>query len=336
MLRKSAWTITTLSVLSNQEPETTSGGGRTAVRAQTIAAEHAGRRIDNFLLQLLKPAPKSLVYKLLRSGQVRVNGGRSKPDYRLNTGDVLRIPPVVATPPGEIHIPASRLAQLAAAVLYEDEHFLIVDKPAGVASHGGTGVPYGVIEIARRLRPEVARLDLAHRLDRDTSGCLVLTKQVDILRGLHTEIRERHIDKRYCALLCGRFPANLKSINATLRTSREQEAEKRARVNADGKASETIIEKVEAAGSHSLVQMRLVTGRMHQIRAHAQHIGHSVAGDRLYGDDPFNREMASRGLKRLFLHAVSIGFEVSGHHIEATAPLPAELAQLLDNLRLSP
>jgi 23S rRNA pseudouridine955/2504/2580 synthase len=334
-MRKAARTITTLSVLSNHDPETVSASTRTAVRAETIAAEHAGRRIDNFLLQLLKPAPKSLVYKLLRSGQVRVNGSRRKPDYRLNAGDVLRIPPVVATVPGEIHVPESRLAQLAAAVLYEDEHFLIVNKPAGMASHGGTGVPYGAIEVARRMRPEVARLDLAHRLDRDTSGCLILTKQVDVLRGLHSEIRDRQIIKRYCALLYGRFPTELKSINATLRTSREQEVEKRARVRADGKASETIIENVEVAGSHSLVQMRLVTGRMHQIRAHAQHIDHSVAGDRLYGNDEFNREMAARGLKRLFLHAMSIGFEIGGQRIEVTAPLPLELTQLLNELQVS-
>ncbi len=335
-MRKSARTITTLSVLSNHEPETKGGGTRTSVRAETITVEHAGRRIDNFLLQLLKPAPKSLVYKLLRSGQVRVNSGRCKPDYRLCVGDVLRIPPVVLTLAGEIHVPESRLAQLAAAILYEDEHFLIVDKPAGMASHGGTGVPYGAIEIARRLRPEIVRLDLAHRLDRDTSGCLILTKQMGALRSLHTEIRERQIDKRYWALVNGRFPTDLKSINATLRTSREQDAEKRARVKVDGKASETIIENVEAAGPHSLVMMRLVTGRMHQIRAHAQHIGHSVAGDRLYGDDPFNQEMAARGLKRLFLHAASIGFDVGGRRVEVAAPLPSDLIQLLNELRAPP
>lgn len=322
-----------MSVLSNHETDTTNVSPRTAVRAETVAAEHAGRRIDNFLLQLLKPAPKSLVYKLLRSGQVRVNGGRCKPDYRLNDGDVLRIPPVVATVPGEIHIPDSRLAQLAAAVLYEDDHFLIVDKPAGLACHGGTGVGYGIIEIARRLRPEVARLDLAHRLDRDTSGCLILTKQVDVLRGLHSEIRERQIDKRYCALLRGHLPTGLESINAALHASRAQGAEKRARVKADGKMSETIIEQVDAVGPHSLVQMRLVTGRMHQIRAHAQHIGHCVAGDRHYGDQEFNHEMAGRGLKRLFLHAASIGFEVGGQRIEVAAPLPPELASVLNRLR---
>ena len=327
------WTITTLSVLSNHETDATNLSPRTAVRAETVAAEHAGRRIDNFLLQLLKPAPKRLVYKLLRSGQVRVNGGRCKPDYRLNSGDVLRIPPVVAIVPGAIHIPNSRLAQLAAAVLYEDDHFLIVDKPAGLACHGGTGVGYGVIEIARRLRPEVARLDLAHRLDRDTSGCLILTKQVDVLRGLHSEIRERQIDKRYCALLRGRLPPGLESINAALHASREQGAEKRARVKADGKMSETIIEQVDPAGPHCLVQLRLVTGRMHQIRAHAQHIGHSVAGDRHYGDDEFNREMVGRGLQRLFLHAASIGFELGRRRIEVAAPLPPELASVLNGLR---
>lgn len=322
-----------MSLLSNHETDPSSSGTRTAVRAETVTAEHAGRRIDNYLLLLLKPAPKSLVYKLLRSGQVRVNGGRCKPDYRLSAGDVLRIPPVVAVAPGEIHIPDSRLAQIEAAVLFEDEHFLIVDKPAGLACHGGTGVAYGVIEIARKLRPAVARLDLAHRLDRDTSGCLILTKQVDVLRNLHEEIRERQMEKRYVALMRGVLPADLKSISAALSADREQGAEKRARVNSDGKASQTIVEKVEPVGDHSLVSLRLVTGRMHQIRAHAQHIGHSVAGDRLYGDDEFNRAMAARGLKRLFLHAASIAFESGARRIEAEAPLPAELDALLKDLR---
>ena len=322
-----------MSVLSNHETDSANAPLRTTVRAETVAAEHAGRRIDNYLLQLLKPAPKSLVYKLLRSGQVRVNGGRCKPDYRLTVGDVLRIPPVVAAVAGETYIPAARLAQLAAAVLYEDEHFLIIDKPAGLACHGGTGVGYGVIEMARRLRPEVARLDLAHRLDRDTSGCLILTKQVDVLRGLHEEIRERQIEKRYVALLRGQLPAELKSISAALDVSRAQGAEKRARVHADGKASQTLIEHVEPVGPHSLVSLRLVTGRMHQIRAHAQHIGHAVAGDRHYGDEVFDREMARHGLTRLFLHAASIGFETAGGHIAVEAPLPPELAKVLDELR---
>ena len=322
-----------MSVLSNHETGAANAPTRTAVRAETVAAEHAGRRIDNYLLQLLKPAPKSLVYKLLRSGQVRVNGGRCKPDYRLTGGDVLRIPPVVAAPPGETHIPASRLAQLEAAVLYEDDHFLIIDKPAGLACHGGTGIGYGVIEIARRMRLQVARLDLAHRLDRDTSGCLILTKQVDVLRGLHEEIRERQIEKRYIALLRGQPPADLKSINVALAASRGQSAEKRARVHADGKASQTLIEHFEPVGPHSLVHLRLVTGRMHQIRAHAQHIGHAVAGDRHYGDAVFDREMASHGLKRLFLHAASIAFETARGHVAVEAPLPPELAQVLDGLR---
>lgn len=318
-------------MLSNHETET-SATARTAVRAETVSAEHAGRRIDNYLLLLLKPAPKSLVYKLLRSGQVRVNGGRCKPDYRLSAGDVLRIPPVVAVAPGDVHIPDSRLAQLEAAVLYEDEHFLIVDKPAGLACHGGTGVAYGVIEVARRLRPGVARLDLAHRLDRDTSGCLILTKQVDVLRNLHGEIRERQMEKRYFALMRGHLPANLGAISAALSADREQGAEKRARVKQDGKASQTLVEGVEPAGAHSLVSLRLVTGRMHQIRAHAQHIGHPVAGDRLYGDDAFNRELAAVGLKRLFLHAASIAFDSGARRVSVEAPLPAELRAVLDGL----
>lgn len=322
-------------MLSNHDTAGESASNRSAVRNETVGPEHAGRRIDNYLLHLLKPAPKSLVYKLLRSGQVRVNGGRAKPDYRLAAGDVLRIPPVVAVAPGEVHIPATRLAQLEAAVLHEDEHFLIVDKPAGLACHGGTGVPYGVIEMARRLRPTVPRLDLAHRLDRDTSGCLVLTKQLDALRDLHGGMREGQMEKRYLALVRGRLPAGLTHIRAALSNQRDAGVEKRARVKAEGKASETVIEGLEPAGAHSLLTLRLVTGRMHQIRAHAQHIGHPVAGDRLYGDPAFDAELAELGLDRLFLHASSLAFEADGRRFAVNAPLPPALADVLARLRIA-
>ena len=307
-------------------------GPRTTVRIETVAAEHDGRRIDNFLLQLLKPAPKSLVYKLLRSGQIRVNSGRVKPDYRLVAGDLVRVPPVEVVVPGAINIPAARIAQLEAAVLYEDSRFLILDKPAGMACHGGTGIRYGVIEIARALRPTIARLDLVHRLDRDTSGCLVLSKQVDALRDLHQDIRLRQVEKRYCALLLGTLPPGIERISAALANSRAQGRERRAAVDDDGKASETVCESITPCGAHSLVQLRLITGRMHQIRAHARHIGHPVAGDRVYGDREFNAAMAERGLNRLFLHASSISFASDLQLLTVTAPLPSALQRVLTEL----
>jgi 23S rRNA pseudouridine955/2504/2580 synthase len=312
------------------------GTKRTAVRCEVITLEHVGRRIDNYLASRLKHMPKSLIYKLLRSGQVRVNGGRVKPDYRLVAADEVRIPPLDDSVEGIVVIPPARLVQLAQAILLETEDFLVVNKPAGLACHAGSGLRYGVIEIARALRPQVPRLDLAHRLDRDTSGCLVLSKHVVALRSFHAELRERRLQKRYLALLRGTLPPELVHITAALEVEREDEGERRATVADEGKASETVIEHCRRCGPHSLVQLRLVTGRMHQIRAHARHIGHPVAGDRHYGDDAFNQELAALGLSRLFLHAAHIEFTACKQVFDISAELPAELQHLLDALAACP
>lgn len=304
---------------------------RSAARVETVAPEHAGRRIDNFLMARLGDTPRSLVYKLLRSGQVRVNGGRVKPDYRLVAEDRVRIPPLAAPPPPgtPATIPPARVDDLDARVLHEDEDYLVLDKPAGMACHGGSGVRYGAIEIARRMRPGVARLDLAHRLDRDTSGCLLLTKHLAALRAFHDELRAGRVDKRYQALLRGRLPVDVERIRIALGTVRDAHGERASRAQADGKPAETRIVERRAVGADTLVEFSLVTGRMHQIRAHAQAIGHPLAGDPRYGDPAWNGMLAAAGLKRLFLHAARLAFTVHGRTLDVRAPLPPALAEWL-------
>lgn len=306
---------------------------RTAVRTEEVTARDDGRRLDNFLATRLKEAPRSLIYKLVRSGQVRVNGGRAKPEQRLACGDRIRIPPLTLLPEhGPASIPAARIAALETCILHEDAHVLVLDKPAGLACHGGSGVRYGVIEIMRAARPALGRLDLAHRLDRDTSGCLVMCKDLPSLRLVNTALRERETRKEYVALLRGHLPAELRRIDATLGIARDAHGERRAAVASDGKAASTVIETATPIGSHTLVRLRLLTGRMHQIRAHARHIGHPIAGDPLYGDAGFDAELATLGLDRLFLHAARIVVPIPGGHLDIGAPLPAELTRVLDAL----
>ena len=299
---------------------------------ETIAREHNGRRVDNYLAKRLKHTPKSLIYKLLRSGQVRVNGGRVKPHYRLATDDEIRIPPVEAYTFGHVVVPRARVDEMERAVCFEDEHFMIVNKPAGLACHTGTGLRYGVVEIIRQMRPGAPRIDLAHRIDRDTSGCLVLSKHLGALREFHDAIRDRACRKRYRALLKDRLPADLSAIEASLDTRRPDGGERRAFVTERGKTAQTIVETCRAAGDHSLVDLRLVTGRMHQIRAHAQYIGHPVAGDRRYGVAEFNDEMRAMGLNRLFLHASDIEFTAFDRKFEIVAELPRALETVLEAL----
>ena len=302
------------------------------VQTERVQREHNGRRIDNYLAKRLKGTPKSLVYKLLRTGQVRVNGSRVKPHYRLSFDDEIRIPPIEASSFGRIVAPRTRVAEIERAVLFEDEHFLIVDKPAGLACHAGTGLRYGLVEIVRQMRPNAPRIDLAHRIDRDTSGCLVLSKHLEALREFHNIIRTQTCVKRYQALLKGPIPNGLYVIEASLATLRPGGGKRRAVVIAEGKKAQTIVERRRPAGAHSLVELRLTTGRMHQIRAHAQYIGHPVAGDRRYGADEFNDEMRSIGLNRLFLHASNIEFTAFNRNLEVTAALPEPLKAVLTAL----
>ncbi len=306
----------------------------TAVRMVEVDEGSAGQRIDNFLLKTLKGVPKTRIYRILRKGEVRVNKKRIKPDYRLNLGDLVRIPPVTMSDKPAPARPADRvLKQLTDSILYEDEGLLVLNKPSGLAVHGGSGLAYGVIEGLWALRPEARFLELAHRLDRDTSGCLVIAKKRSVLRAFHELLREGGMDKIYLALVMGRWKGGGKRVDAPLRKNELKSGERVVRVSKDGKPSSTIFTPVTLYNGCSLMRVKLLTGRTHQVRVHAQYSGHPIAGDDKYGDDGFNREMAGQGLKRLFLHAAELHFTLPEHgtvHVEA--PLDESLQNLLTNL----
>ena len=310
------------------------GPGARQVR---VPDDRAGQRLDNFLLGQLKGAPRSLVYKLVRSGQVRVNGGRAKADRKLEAGDEVRIPPLRLPEAGERGTPAKGLLDaMAASIVFEDDWLLAVDKPSGVASHGGSGISFGVIETLRALRPDQS-LELVHRLDRDTSGVLVVAKKRAALTELQALMRtEGGISKRYLALLVGRMPDGVMSVDAPLHVGLRQGGERHVQVNAGGKPSLSHFRALERRGGHSYCEVRIATGRTHQIRAHALHIGHPVAGDDKYGDADTNQRLRTQaGLKRLFLHAASLEFALDQGRrpYVINAPLPADLSDVLDRLR---
>ena len=298
-----------------------------------VGEEADGQRIDNFLLKVCKGVPKSHVYRILRSGEVRVNKGRIGPDYRLNIGDAVRMPPIrVSERPAQALVPAREFA-----VVFEDEALLVVDKPAGVAVHGGSGVSFGVIEQLRRQRPEARFLELAHRLDRETSGLLILAKKRSALTRLHDMFRDGAIRKRYLALVRGRWLNPLQHVRLPLLKALTAEGERRVSVSDEGRASHSIVRLVARWENFSLVEVELKTGRTHQIRVHLAHLGFPLAGDDKYGDFPANRELAKTGLKRMFLHAASLSFShpLTGQEISLKAPLPPELRNFLARLELA-
>jgi 23S rRNA pseudouridine955/2504/2580 synthase len=313
---------------------------RPGVRHVTIDTGHAGQRLDNFLLTALKGVPRTHVYRLLRKGEVRVNKGRAKPDYRLEEGDVVRIPPVRQGESAGKHLAAEAAASgrfdwLHQRVIYEDEHLLVLDKPAGLAVHGGSGVSVGLIEALRELRPQNPFLDLAHRLDRDTSGCLLLAKSRNTLVRLHDLLREGGVDKRYLALVQGTWQGGMRRVDVALEKNRPAAGERRVEAGDEGKESTSEFRPQEKFDGATLVEVRLLTGRMHQARVHAAHIGHPIAGDDKYGDRAFNHAMKAHGLNRLFLHAARLEFRhpLNGRKMRVEAPLPADLARPLDELR---
>jgi len=313
-----------------------SGGVRTA----TVPEDRDGQRLDNFLLGQLKGAPRSLVYKLVRSGQVRINGKRCKPDSRLEGGDLVRIPPVTLAEPGQkTEAPAAFLDRLDKAIVFEDDRLLALNKPCGVASHGGSGISFGAIETLRQLRPHQT-LELVHRLDRDTSGLLVVAKKRSALTELQALMREdddrmEGIRKRYLALLAGRLAGENFTVDAPLDIGMRQGGERHVRVAPGGKPSVTHFHLIERKGGHSYVDVRIETGRTHQIRVHAAHLGHPVAGDDKYGDKEVNKRMKEQiGLKRLFLHAATLEFALDGGRAPyaLSAPLAPELVEALERL----
>ena len=321
-----------------RQPDTSAPA--TGARTVTVPTDRAGQRLDNFLLGQLKGAPRSLVYKLVRSGQVRVNGGRAKAERKLDAGDEVRIPPVRLQMPdedGKSPPPKGLLAALEAAIVFEDARLLAISKPSGMASHGGSGVSFGVIETLRALRPNEP-FELVHRLDRDTSGLMVIAKKRAALVDLQALLREDHgagIEKRYLALLAGRMPDGVMSVDAPLHVGLRQGGERHVQVNPAGKPSLSHFRVLERRGGQSYCEVRIETGRTHQIRVHAQHIGHPVAGDDKYGDAAANRRLREQvGLKRLFLHASTLDFALEGGKARyaLSAPLAPELLDVLDRL----
>ena len=321
-----------------RQPDTSAPA--TGARTVTVPTDRAGQRLDKFLLGQLKGAPRSLVYKLVRSGQVRVNGGRAKAERKLDAGDEVRIPPVRLQMPdedGKSPPPKGLLAALEAAIVFEDARLLAISKPSGMASHGGSGVSFGVIETLRALRPNEP-FELVHRLDRDTSGLMVIAKKRAALVELQALLREDHgagIEKRYLALLAGRMPDGVMSVDAPLHVGLRQGGERHVQVNPAGKPSLSHFRVLERRGGQSYCEVRIETGRTHQIRVHAQHIGHPVAGDDKYGDAAANRRLREQvGLKRLFLHASTLDFALDGGKARyaLSAPLAPELLDTLDRL----
>ena len=293
-----------------------------------VGEESAAQRIDNFLLRRLKGVPKSHVYRVLRSGQVRVNSGRVGPDYRLQMGDRVRLPPVRVSTAVKTAKPAEF------PVVYEDASLLVVDKPAGVAVHGGSGVSFGVIESLRASRPQAKVLELAHRLDRDTSGLLMVCKKRSALVELHRQLREGEVEKVYTTIVKGVPATDAFEVSEPLHKYVTGAGERRVSVREGGMSALTKVKVKKKARDFSLLEVRLLTGRTHQIRVHLAHAGHPVLGDDKYGDFELNRVLAKRGVKRLFLHAARLAFvhPATGERLRLEAALPVDMAAFAGQL----
>ncbi len=308
---------------------------KTQVRFVDIDEDMAGQRIDNFLRNQLKSIPKSMVYRIVRKGEVRVNKKRIKADYKLQAGDSVRIPPVTIEQQSE-SVPLStklnQVAQLEGHIIYEDDVLLVLNKPSGLAVHGGSGLKFGAIEALRVLRPQARFLELVHRIDRDTSGILLIAKKRSALRHLQAQFREKTVQKYYFALVMGKWKRSLRKVNAPLL---KNEVNSIVRVNSQGKPSETRFKVLEEFEQATLIQASPITGRTHQIRVHTQYQGHPIAWDSRYGDARFDAYTKPFGLGRLFLHAAHIRFKhpTSDEWLEIEAPLDANLQQVLQGLR---
>ena len=308
----------------------------TGVRYLEVRSTQAGQRVDNFLLHQLKGVPRSRIYRMLRNGEVRVNKGRVKPTYRIASGDRIRLPPVrrandlaVATV-----VPGGVAERLKTAILHEDKDLLILNKPSGLAVHGGSRLQYGLIEALRQTRSATEMLELAHRLDRATSGCLLIAKTRAALTALHQMLREGKIEKRYTALVAGRWHGGARGVSVAIAKRASGTHGRMVGIAANGKTAETWFKPCEYFDDCSLMTVRIYTGRTHQIRVHAAHVGHPLVGDDKYGDYALNKKMRKRGLKRLFLHASQLQFHMPDTNRSYTidAPLPDTLRQFLDTL----
>ena len=308
---------------------------RTQVQFVDIDEDMAGQRIDNFLRNQLKNIPKSMIYRIVRKGEVRVNKKRIKAEYKLKAGDLVRIPPVTIEEKVEENVPSTKLnkvSELEQCIIYEDDHILILNKPSGTAVHGGSGLKFGAIEALRALRPEARFLELVHRIDRDTSGILLVAKKRSALRHLQAQFREKTVQKYYFALVMGEWKNSCKVVNAPLL---KNEVNSIVRVNPNGKASETRFKVLEKFKDATLIQASPITGRTHQIRVHTQYTGHPIAWDDRYGDRRFDAYTGKVGLDRLFLHAANIKFTHPGSEekMDISAPMEARLEKALTGLR---
>jgi len=308
-----------------------------SVQIIPITEEEAGQRIDNFLRTLLKGVPKSMIYRIVRKGEVRVNKKRIKPEYKLLAGDEVRVPPVRVAERDDAPVSAKldKVAALENCILYEDEHLLILNKPSGTAVHGGSGLSFGVIEGLRALRPDARFLELVHRLDRDTSGVLLVAKKRSALRSLHEQLRMKTMQKDYLALVRGEWQSHCKVVQAPLLKNILQSGERIVRVSSEGKSSETRFKIEEKYAFATLIKASPVTGRTHQIRVHTLHAGHPIAYDDRYGDREFDAQLAGSGINRLFLHAAALRFEHpnTGETVRIEAPLEPKLRNALNKLR---
>ncbi|MGC9401489.1 23S rRNA pseudouridine(955/2504/2580) synthase RluC [Vibrio genomosp. F10 str. 9ZC157] len=310
---------------------------RTKVQFVDIDEDMAGQRIDNFLRNQLKNLPKSMVYRIVRKGEVRVNKKRVKVEYKLQAGDIVRIPPVTIeekTDEPVISTKLNKVAQLESNIIYEDEHLLVLNKPSGLAVHGGSGLKFGAIEALRALRPTARFLELVHRIDRDTSGILLVAKKRSALRHLQAQFREKTVKKFYFALVMGQWKSTCRVINAPLL---KNEVNSIVRVNPTGKASETRFKVLEKFDDATLIQASPVTGRTHQIRVHTQYAGHPIAWDDRYGDRRFDAYTGNCGLDRLFLHAANIKFihPSTEELVDISAPMEAKLERVIQSLKNS-
>ena len=306
------------------------------VRFITIDVEDAGQRIDNFLLRTLKGVPKSHLYRLMRKGEIRVNKKRIKPVYKLAVDDILRIAPIrVSEKTDNVSTGLTIVANLEKQILFEDDRLIVINKPSGMAVHGGSGLSFGLIEALRALRPDARMLELVHRLDRDTSGCLVVAKKRSALRHLHEQLRNKKVQKFYHALVKGHWPTKLTRVTEGLKKNDLKSGERVVVVdNINGKESETRYKVLERYRGATLVRAFPVTGRTHQIRVHSKHAGHPIAQDDKYGDREFDAQMKAKGLNRLFLHAKALTFTnpTTNEIQKVIAPLPVELEDFLKKL----
>lgn len=313
---------------------------RPKVRFITIDNEDAGQRIDNFLLRTLKGVPKSMIYRLLRKGEIRVNKKRTKPEYKLQNEDLIRLAPIRVSESNSpvVSTQLNVVSNLESQILYEDERLIVINKPSGMAVHGGSGLNFGLIEALRALRPEARMLELVHRLDRDTSGCLVVAKKRSALRSLHEQLRNKTVQKFYHALVKGRWSTKITRVTEGLKKNDLKSGERVVVVdNIDGKPSETRFKVMQHYQGATLVRAFPVTGRTHQIRVHCLAKGHPIACDNKYGHEDFDDDMKSKGLKRLFLHAASIEFTHPGtqERLKIEAPLEPSLSKLLKKMTVA-